>query len=486
MTQKLQLPENWVLATNDDLGEFINGFAFKPADRTEHGTPIIRIQNLTDPLRPFNYTLKEVDQKYVVERGDILVSWSATLDAFRWNGPRAYVNQHIFKVVPSKQLNDRFVFFALKETINELTKSEHLHGTTMKHVNRKPFLAHPVGLPPLNEQHRIVEGIETLFARIDKGEEALREVQKLLKRYRQSILKAAVTGELTRDWREANQHKLEPASEFLSRLLETRDRNWQGARKPGKPSPPVLQAMPEIPCHWEWASLDSLCVDGPTNGISPRAGNSETGIKSFKLTATTSGEFVINEETIKLVDLDLDRESKYWLRSGDILIQRGNTIEYVGTAAIFPGPDKEFIYPDLMIKVRIGDPALAKWVVTWINTFYAREYFKRNATGTAGNMPKINGRTLKTLAVPIPSIQEIRFLLEQLDQKLSKARTLERQLEQDSLRVKSLRQSILKSAFTGQLVPQDPDDEPASELLARIRAEREAPPKAKSRRKARA
>ena len=86
-------------------------------------------------------------------------------------------------------------------------------------------------MPPLNEQHRIVEKIETLFAHIDKGEEALREVQKLLKRYRQSILKAAVTGELTRDWREANQHKLEPASDLLARILVARRENWQG---PGK------------------------------------------------------------------------------------------------------------------------------------------------------------------------------------------------------------------------------------------------------------
>jgi len=348
-------------------------------------------------------------------------------------------------------------------------------------LNRDDAYAVDVGFPPLNEQNRIVEKIETLFAHINKGEEALREVQKLLKRYRQSILKAAVTGELTRDWREANQHKLEPSSDFIARILDNRARNWQGTRDPGNPSSTSVTEMPDVPAEWEWAPLDSLCVEGPTNGISPKGGNAGAGIKSFKLTATTSGEFLINEETIKRVDLQLDQDSKYWLRSGDILIQRGNTIDYVGTAAIFPGPDGEFIYPDLMMRVRIQDPSLARWAVIWINAYYAKQYFKRNATGTAGNMPKINGKTLKALAVPIPPIEEIHQLLKVLEHQLEQAKKLGRTLERELARATSLRQSILKSGFTGQLVSQDPDDEPASKLLARIRAERETSTKAKSR-----
>ena len=193
------LPPGWIQANVESLGEFINGFAFKPDDWVGHGMPIIRIQNLTDPDKPLNRTGRSVDDKYVVERGDILVSWSATLDAFKWKGASAYLNQHIFKVVPETELDSEFVYFALKEAIQELVNSEYLHGTTMKHINRKPFLAHPVPLPPLNEQRRIVEKLETLFARLDQGEAALHAVQTLLERYRQSVLKAAVTGQLTAD-----------------------------------------------------------------------------------------------------------------------------------------------------------------------------------------------------------------------------------------------------------------------------------------------
>src|SRR5690606_22031388 len=112
------------------------GVAFKPEDWGQSGTPIIRIQNLTDPDKPLNYTKRQVGEKYFVEHGDILVSWSATLDAFKWRGPRAYVNQHIFKVVPNAEVDPGFAFYALKKSIQELIKSEHLHGSTMKHINR--------------------------------------------------------------------------------------------------------------------------------------------------------------------------------------------------------------------------------------------------------------------------------------------------------------------------------------------------------------
>lgn len=476
------LPPGWIQASVASLGEFINGFAFKPDDWVAHGMPIIRIQNLTDTDKPLNRTARSVDDKYVVERGDILVSWSATLDAFRWKGANAYLNQHIFKVVPETDLDSDFVYFALKEAIQELVNSEHLHGTTMKHINRKPFLAHPVPLPPLNEQRRIVEKIETLFARLDQGEAALHAVQTLLERYRQSVLKAAVTGKLTADWRAENAHRLEHDRDLLTRILQTRRDTWRGRGKYKEPDPPDSTDLPGLPDGWVWASLDSLIIDGPTNGVSPRE-SVGSGCLSFKLTATTSGNFVISPETVKTVDLKPEKESKYWLKSGDVLVQRGNTIEYVGTAAIFPGPDSTYIYPDLMMRIRFAEPLLAEWSVMWINSGYARRHFRRLATGTAGNMPKINGTTLRTLAIPVPSRQEMQELLELLRDVDSKATLVSEWCTTELARSAILRQSILKDAFAGRLVLQDPKDEPAAALLARIRSTRQAAPKERTTRK---
>lgn len=222
------MPKGWRVGTVGETGEYINGLAFKPEDWHEEGMPIIRIQNLTNPDKPFNVTTREVDELYIVNPGDILVSWSATLDAFVWHRDPAILNQHIFKVVPNTEVvNERFLFYMLKRAIAEMIQSEHLHGSTMKHINRKPFLAHQVPIPPMEQQKRIVAKIEDLFSHIDAGIEALKKAKQLLKQYRQSVLKAAVTGELTKEWREVNKDKLDPASKLLERILTERRQKWE-------------------------------------------------------------------------------------------------------------------------------------------------------------------------------------------------------------------------------------------------------------------
>ena len=129
--------------TLGDLAEYQNGAAFKPADWENRGTPIVRIQNLTDPAKPLNRTTRQVSERHRVRNGDILVSWSATLDAFIWERGEAWLNQHIFRVVPNTELIDkRFLFLLLRHEIAALVETEHLHGSTMKHINRGPFLAH--------------------------------------------------------------------------------------------------------------------------------------------------------------------------------------------------------------------------------------------------------------------------------------------------------------------------------------------------------
>ena len=144
--------------TRISLGEtakFINGAAFKPSDWEENGLPIIRIQNLTGTGERFNYTTRKVKPDLVVEPGDLLVSWSATLDVYRWNGPRGLLNQHIFKVLPSPNVDPDYLFYALKSALSEL--SAKTHGSTMKHVVRGDFESTRVLMPEPHEQRRIVD-----------------------------------------------------------------------------------------------------------------------------------------------------------------------------------------------------------------------------------------------------------------------------------------------------------------------------------------
>lgn len=140
------------------LGEtarFINGAAFKPTDWEDEGLPIIRIQNLTGTGEKFNFTTRQIKPELVVEPGDLLVSWSATLDVYRWVGPRGVLNQHIFKVLPNVGIDPDYLFYALKNALAEL--SAKTHGSTMKHVVRGDFESTQVRVPSLAEQRRIVD-----------------------------------------------------------------------------------------------------------------------------------------------------------------------------------------------------------------------------------------------------------------------------------------------------------------------------------------
>ena len=138
------------------VAEFINGAAFKPEDWGEEGQCIIRIQNLTDPTKPYNRTKRQIPEKLHVQPDDLLVSWSATLGVFEWSGPDALLNQHIFRVLPDeRRVNKRYLRYGLEKALSEM--QHHLHGATMQHVNRGEFLSTKLYLPLLAEQLRIAE-----------------------------------------------------------------------------------------------------------------------------------------------------------------------------------------------------------------------------------------------------------------------------------------------------------------------------------------
>jgi len=168
------IPAGWVPARINDTGLYVNGLAFKPADWKQSGLPIIRIQNLTNPAKEFNFAEGDFPDEVLVRDGDLLVSWSATLEAFKWDRGEAVLNQHIFRVIPEDQLTTcDFLLVLLKNAIREMAQSDHAHGLTMTHINRGPFLNHVVLIPPLAEQHRIVTKVNEMMALCDQLEAGL-------------------------------------------------------------------------------------------------------------------------------------------------------------------------------------------------------------------------------------------------------------------------------------------------------------------------
>lgn len=173
-----------------EIADFINGAAFKPEDWGEEGARIIRIQNLNDPSKPFNRTVRQVHEKYNVYPGTLLVSWSASLGVFEWNEPdTALLNQHIFKVVPDeRRVRQDYLRLMLTKALKDMEK--HAHGSTMLHVNRGEFLGTKIPLPPLEEQKRIA-------AILDQAEDIRRKRQHAI--YRLNQLGQAIFHEMFGD-----------------------------------------------------------------------------------------------------------------------------------------------------------------------------------------------------------------------------------------------------------------------------------------------
>jgi type I restriction enzyme S subunit len=160
------------------VADFINGAAFKPEDWGDIGLKIIRIQNLTDSTKAFNRTTRKVDDKLHIKKGDLLVSWSATLGVYTWQDDEVgLLNQHIFRVLPNSDIDKNYLRHALVGALNEMNK--HLHGATMKHVNRGEFLATKIFLPPISEQKRIAAILDKADEIRRKREQAITKLEQL-------------------------------------------------------------------------------------------------------------------------------------------------------------------------------------------------------------------------------------------------------------------------------------------------------------------
>ncbi len=335
---------------------------------------------------------------------------------------------------------------------------------------------HSIHLAPLPEQHRIVAAIETYFSRLDKAVEALERVKANLKRYRASVLKAAVEGRLVpteAELAKAEGRDYEPAFVLLERILKERRKKWEEAGGRGKykaPAAPNTDGLPELPEGWCWATVEQLIREPLRNGHSAKFSKNGS-IRILTLTAVTQGRFV--EEYTKLTDADPNKVADLWLSYGDILVERSNAFELVGISALFKGPDNWAVFPDLMIRVRVSDLLNVDYVASVLKSKNIREYFRKSAQGISGSMPKISQSVIQNAYIPLPPLTEQDRIVSETERLLSVNDDVDLTIETNLQRTTRLRQAILKWAFEGKLADQDPNDEPASKLLERIRLERE-------------
>lgn len=344
---------------------------------------------------------------------------------------------------------------------------------------------------PHAEQRRIVSKIDELFSRIDEGEQALKRVEKLIERYRQSVLKAAVTGELTRDWREARKRAGEPVESgaaLLARILKARRAAWEAAelkklkakgkiptddrwkQKYKEPAPPNTTDLSELPEGWVWASLDT--VADITGGITVDAKRSAEGcelVPYLRVANVQRGYLDLTE--MKSLLAPTERVKALVLRVGDILFNEGGDLDKLGRGWIWDGQIPVCIHQNHVFRARLFAGTSRSRLVSWYANEMGRSFFLDKGKQTT-NLASISLTKLKALPVPVMGEHEAMEIENRASAALAILEHQLSELKRSRGNATALRQSILKAAFSGRLVPQDPSDEPASKLLERIAAER--------------
>ena len=352
-----------------------------------------------------------------------------------------------------------------------------------------------VPLAPLPEQHHVIAKIEDLFAKLDVGIAALRRAQANLERYRASVLKAAVEGRLTEQWRNTNP-PAETGEELLGRTLAERRKCWEEeqlakfeakGKKPPKnwkakyrePVAPDPGELPELPEGWCWATVDQLGNVG--SGITKGGKKRDVARRAVPyLRVANVQRGWLDLRVVKTILASEDEIRRYSLESGDVLFNEGGDRDKLGRGCVWRGDVSECLHQNHVFRVR---PFLRDYSSEFLSHYgnsAGREWFFRRATQSV-NLASINQTVLRSLPVPLPPLQEQKHIVRRLANTLRSGEFAGTELIGQLNRATSLRQSILQRAFEGRLVPQDPADEPASVLLERIQAEREAERKRRKR-----
>lgn len=467
-----ELPEGWVWAQLSDVGIYINGRAFKPSEWEEKGLrPIIRIQNLTGSTNIVNYYSGPIEEKHLVKNGDLLISWSATLDVFIWDGREAVLNQHIFKVIP--KVDKTFLFYSVKAYLESLKRQ--VHGTGMQHITKGKFDNTPIPLPPSPEQHRIIAKIEELFAEVKTIRTSLEKVQPTIRRFRQSVLASAFRGELV-----PQNPDDELASVLLKRIQEKKKKKL--GKKYKEPEPIDTDGLPELPEGWVWTTVDCV-IDWVQYGTSDKASKKVTSLPVLRMNNIQEGQ--ISYQDLKYLEPTKEYDSLL-LEDNDLLFNRTNSPELVGKTAIFKrdnAPDKNVTFASYLIRIRPNIEGLHPILLTYfINSTNGRRYIERVRTQQVGQS-NVNSTKLRQMPIPLPPLTEQHRIISKIEELFALADNIEQSIQKGKKRADYLEQSILAKAFRGELIPQDPNDEPASVLLERIKAEREKNKKSKRGRK---
>ncbi len=346
-------------------------------------------------------------------------------------------------------------------------------------VREFTFAHFPFPLPPIAEQHRIVAEIEKQLTRLDASVAALRRARVNLKRYRASVLKDACEGRLVpteASLARAEGREYEHAGQLLQCILKERRARWESQEKRRgaykEPASPDTSALPELPEGWVWATVEQLAEIQGGIQKQPKRTPIANAYPFLRVANVHRGSLSLDEiHKIELFPGELERLR---LVAGDLLVVEGNgSPSQIGRMATWSGEIEDCVHQNHIIRVRTDPGILHSFVELYWNSSEGAQNVLSVASSTSG-LYTLNVTKVGTMPIPLPPIDEQYRVVAEVERRLSLLQQTEVAVDANLRRAERLRQSVLKRAFEGRLVPQDPNDEPASVLLERIRAERDA------------
>lgn len=397
------------------------------------------------------------------------------------------INQGLKAPTPHAGISSDFIAYAFQAQEKQILHSCTKDGTAVQSIEFPSLKRILIPLPPSPEQARIADARDKLFSDLDAGVAALERAREKLKPYRASVLKAAVEGALTADWREQHPHA-EPASELLKRILVERRRRWEedrlakfkatGQETPNnwktrdkEPVAPDTKDLPSLPEGWCWGTIEQV---GEVRLGRQRAPQHHHGdhMRPYLRVANVY-EDRLDPRDVKSMNFTPEEFVAYALRVGDILLNEGQSPELVGRPAMYRGEIPGCCYQKTLLRFRASPGVDARYALIAFRACLHNGRFRRSSSITT-SIAHLAAERFAGIEFPLPLLAEQEAIVEAVEDQLSVIDHLELDIDAKLKSAQALRQAILRYAFAGKLVPQDPSDEPASELLKRIAAEREA------------
>jgi type I restriction enzyme S subunit len=470
-----ELPSGWVASTLGDASAIVSGSTPRttessywdgdipwvtPDDLSRHGS-----KTISRGRRSISTAGLASCSARMLPTGTVLYTSRAPIGYVAIAAQPVCTNQGFKSLIPRPGINSDYLYWYMHYATPSIRNRA--SGTTFAEISAKGLAPVPLPIPPTAEQARIVAVLEEQFSRLGAGMEALQSARRKLTKMRIAVLQAAVTGRLV-DQDESDG----TADHLVGQAFTARDSTTESAGS-GRTIPLdyLHDHLPVIPDSWRWVSLDAVAdvVGGITKDAKKQTAPRLVEVPYLRVANVQRG--YLDLRSVATIKATPEQVAALRLAAGDVLFNEGGDRDKLGRGWVWEGQIDPCIHQNHVFRARLFAPVLDPRLLSWHGNTFGQLWFDRGGRQTT-NLASVSRTTLRSFPVPIPPLAEQRRIVAAAESYLSLIDAAEVMVQAAEPRASALGTSILASAFTGKLVSQDPDDEPASVLLDRIAADR--------------